>query len=324
MDDVNRLARVLLDPEHAVTAILTPRKSGRPVAGSGFGGAKSFAAAPDHPVVLPDWASAALASLNLPDPGETPDISVLPNGLRLIVQPEHVSHTVSVFGRVRQVPEIQEPTGKDGVASVTNSLFDYGTEKRDRLAFQEAIDGIAARESSGPNFSLQVLTPVFEQGMQLLAENELHPAFPAEAFEVVRKQHARSVAGLLRSPDFLFEQAVKRAIMPEDDPTLRYATPASVTGLQLADVKWYYTANFRPDLTTIIVLGDVTAQQARQVVQETFGDSRAEGPTPAIDLPAVGPNPPSQARGPTAARCRTASIWRKPSACQSSARTAIR
>ncbi len=298
VEDVNRLARVLLDPDHAVTAVLTPRESGRPVAGSGFGGAESFAAAPDHPVTLPDWAAAALATLHLPDPGEAPDISTLPNGLRLIVQPEHVSHTVSVFGRVRQVPEMQEPPGKDGVASVMNGLFDYGTEKRDRLAFQEAIDGIAARERSGPNFSLQVLTPAFEQGMQLLAENELHPAFPADAFEVVRKQHARSVAGLLHSPDFLFEEAVKRAIVPEDDPTLRYATPESVTALQLADVKAYYAANFRPDLTTIVVLGDVTPEQARRVVQDTFGVWHADGPTPAIDLPAVGPNPPSQARVP--------------------------
>jgi zinc protease len=296
VDDVNRLARVLLDPEQAVTAILTPRETGRPIAGSGFGGAESFAAAPDHPVRLPDWASAALARLHLPDPGDAPDISVLPNGLRLIVQPEHVSHTVSVYGRVRQVPAIQEPPGKDGVAAVMNNLFDYGTEKRDRLAFQEAIDGIAARESSGPNFSLQVLTPDFEQGMQLLAENELHPAFPAGAFEVVRRQHARSVAGLLHSPGFLFDQALKRAIMPQDDPTLRYATPESVTGLQLADVKDYYAVNFRPDLATIIVLGDVTIEQARRVVQETFGDWHAEGPTPAIDLPAVDRNQPSQAR----------------------------
>nr|WP_294506485.1 pitrilysin family protein [uncultured Rhodopila sp.] len=296
--DVNRLARVLLDPDHAVTAILTPRESGRPIAGSGFGGTESFASTPDHPVTLPDWASTALAILHLPDLGEPPDISVLPNGLRLIVQPEHVSHTVSVYGRVREVPEMQEPPGKEGVASVTSNLFEYGTATRDRLAFREAVDDIAARVDTGPNFSLRVLTPDFEPGMKLLAENQLHPAFPDKAFEVVRSQFARSVAGLLRSPSYLFQQAVKRAIMPAGDPTLREPTPESVMALQPADIKAYYDASFRPDLTTIIVLGDVTAEQARRVVTETFGGWHGEGPTPAIELPPVGPNQPSQARVP--------------------------
>jgi zinc protease len=298
VEDVNRLARVLLNPDHAVTAILTPRESGRPVAGSGFGGAESFASTPDHPVALPDWASAALASLHLPDPGEPPDVSVLPNGLRLIVQPEHVSHTVSVYGRVREVPAVQEPPGKEGVASVTSDLFDYGTATRDRLGFREAVDDIAARIDTGPNFSLRVLTPEFEPGMKLLAENQLHPAFPDQAFEVVRSQAARSIAGLQHSPSYLFRQAVKRAIMPEGDPTLREPTPESVMALQPTDIKAYYDATFRPDLTTIIVLGDVTPEQARRVVAETFGGWHGEGPTPAIDLPPVGPNKPSQARVP--------------------------
>ena len=55
---------------------------------------------------------------------------MLPNGLRLIVQPqEHVSHTVSVFGRVRLMPAMQEPPGKEGIASLMRGLFEYGTEK---------------------------------------------------------------------------------------------------------------------------------------------------------------------------------------------------
>src|SRR6202012_5777136 len=39
VEDVNRLARMVLDPAHQVPAILTPRDAGRPGAGSVFGGA---------------------------------------------------------------------------------------------------------------------------------------------------------------------------------------------------------------------------------------------------------------------------------------------
>ena len=294
--DVNRLARELLDPEHAITAILTPRSAGQPTTGGGFGGAESFGAVPGHPVALPDWAAAALASLHVPDPGPMPEVSTLPNGLRLVVQPEHVSHTVSVYGRVREVSAMEEPPGKEGVASLTADLFAYGTQLHDRLAYRKAVDDIAAVASAGPGFSLKVLTADFEAGMRLLAENELRPAFPPAAFAVARGQTAQSLAGLLQSPGYLFGRGATEATVPANDPALRQATPATVASLTPGDVQAYYAAAYRPDLTTIVVVGDVTPAEARRVVEATFGGWQAEGSPPSIDLPPVPPSGPSQAR----------------------------
>ncbi len=298
LEGVNRLARQLLDPDHAVTAVLTPQDSGKPIAGKGFGGAESFGGPPGKPVTLPTWASQALATLHVPDLGVPPEIAVLPNGLRLIVQPEHVGRTVSVFGQVRQVTEMQEAPGKDGVAELVSKLFDYGTEKHDRLAFQKAVDDIAAQESAGSRFSLKVLTGHFDEGMALLAENELHPAFPPQDFAIVRRQAADSLAGLLNSPDYLFKRAIQRAAVPEGDPQLRQPTPQSLTALSLADVRAYYTAAYRPDLTTIVVVGDISVADARRVVEANFGGWKATGPKPSIDLPAIGPNKPTAAHVP--------------------------
>jgi zinc protease len=177
-------------------------------------------------------------------------------------------------------------------------LFDYGTEAHDRLAYQEATDAIAAQISAGPNFSLRVLTPAFEDGMRLLAENELHPAFPPDAFTVVRGQLAQSVAGQMRTPDYRVRMALKRAILPEDDPSLRQPTPDSLMALRPDDLRAYYIATFRPDLTTIVIVGDVTPEQALRVVADTFGAWHASGPTPIIDLPPVVPSKPSSARVP--------------------------
>jgi zinc protease len=298
VDDVNRMARELLEPEHSVVAILTPAQSGKPVMGAGFGGAESFAQAPDKPVALPDWAAAALASLNLPDPGEAPDVSTLPNGLRLIVQPEHVSRTVSVFGMVRQTPSMQEKPGQEGVSGLVNRLFPYGSETLDRIAFQTALDDIAAQGQPGARFTLKVLTPQFEPGMKLLADVQLHPAFPDDAFEVVRRQSAQSLGGMLQSPDYLARRALKTALLPAGDPELREATPETVETLTPADVRAYYASAYRPDATTIVVAGDVTPEEARRVVAETFGAWTASAGAAPPDLPPVGPSKTAQAHVP--------------------------
>jgi zinc protease len=296
VDGVNRLARALLTPDHAVTAILTPEDKGKPIARGGFGGAENFGAAPDKPVALPEWAAKALDTLQLPPPTAKPYATTLPNGLRLIVQPEHVGHTISVYGQVRQVTDMQEAPGKEGVADVASSLFSYGTKDLDRLAFQKALDDIAAQEEAGASFSLKVLTPQFEPGMKLLADNELHPAFPDSAFTVVRQQTAQGLIGLLQSPDYLFGRAIKKAVAPAGDPSLRQATPQTTMALTKADLDAFYQAAYRPDLTTIVVAGDVTPEQATRIVTETFGSWHATGKTPAIDLPPVPPSHPSTAQ----------------------------
>ena len=124
--------------------------------------------------------------------------------------------------------------------------------------------------SAGPSFSLRVLTPAFEDGMRLLAENELHPAFPPDAFTVVRSQLAQGVAGQMRTPDYLVRRALRRAILPEGDPSLRQPTPETLMALSQDDLRAYYQATFRPDLTTIVIVGDVTPEQARRVVGDTW------------------------------------------------------
>lgn len=300
--DVNRVARAYLDPAHAVVAVLEPKASGRPVSSKGFGGKESFAPKQVRPVRLPEWARKALGRIAVPPSAVHPSVMTLPNGITLIVQPETISNTVTVLGHIRNNPDLQTPKGQEGVSEVLDGLLSYGTESLDRLAFQKALDDIGANESAGTSFSLQVLSDHFDRGMQLLADNELRPALPETAFKVVRRQVADTVAGRLHSPDYLMQRAVHRALFPAHDPTLRQATPASVSALTLQDVKDYRNKVYRPDMTAIVVIGDVTPQRAREAVERYFGAWHAEGPKPQTLLSPVPPNNPSVVAVPDKSR----------------------
>jgi zinc protease len=234
-----------------------------------------------------------LSRLSVPPATVNPVVSTLPNGIKLIVQPEEVSHTVSVYGHIENNPDLEAPPGQEGVEDLLERLFPYGTTKLDRLAFQKALDDIGAQESAGASFSLQVLASQFDRGVQLLADNELHPALPDHAFATVRQQVAGAVRGQLESPDYLTDRALHKLLFPEKDPTLRQATPETVSKRSLSDVKNYYQRVFRPDLTTIVVIGDLTPAKAKAVVQKYFGEWKAEGPKPPTVLPNVPLNKPS-------------------------------
>jgi len=288
--DVNRVARAYLADANSITATLKPVPSTKPVATKGYGGAEQVTSAPTKPVELPPWAAQSLAQLKLPADYIKVTDERLANGIRLIVNSDAISPTVSVVGAVEHNFDLQTPPGKEGVSDLLNGLFTYGSQTLDRLSFQKALDDIAANESAGYRFGTAVLKEHFSRAVELLADNELHPALPQQAFDVLQKRTAQFVAGNLESPQYRTSRALEVALMPAGDPTLREVTPASVKDVSLADVKQFYAATIRPDMTTIVVSGDVTPEEARSVIERWFGAWSAQGPKPDTTLPAVALN----------------------------------
>jgi zinc protease len=302
VEEVDRVAREYLTPDRAITAVLTPKPSGAAVSAKEFKGPESFTPKLVKPVELPAWAEKALTPPALPAPAETPNDTILPNGLRLIVQPSAISSTVGVYGQVKNNQYLQQPDGQEGVARILDSLFAYGTTTLDRLAFQQAMDDIGADLTAGTSFSLRILADRFDRGVQLLADNLLHPAFPAQAFAIVQRETARALKGEEESPQFKMMHTLHTALFTSEDSTLREATPESVSALKLDDVKAYYRRVFRPDMTTIVIIGRVTPQQGRAVVKKYFNDWKASGPKPQTEPPPVPLNKPSAAMVPDSSR----------------------
>ncbi len=288
--DVNRVAKQYLLNTPTITATLKPAPSGAPVSQTGFGGAEKPTSTPTKPVVLPEWAASQLDQLKAPAPLTPPSDTTLPNGIRLIVRTDHTSPTVTVVGAVKTNADLQTPPGLEGVSDLLDQLYSYGTTTLDRLAFQKALDDIAANENPGARFSLSVLKENFSRGVQLLADNELNPALPGDAFKVTQQQSAELQAGNLQSPGYKFSRALETSLLPPTDPALRQVTPATLNKVTLADVKQYHDAIMRPDLTTIVVIGDVTPDEARTVITKWFGEWKAAGPKPETTLPAVPTN----------------------------------
>jgi len=302
--DVNRVARQYLKLDEAVSAVMLPKGSGKPVnSGSGgFGGQENISLGEAKPTPLPDWAQAAVNRLTVPAVTSHPVVSHLPNGITLVVQPEDVSDTVSVFGHIRSRPEVQAPPGQEGISNLLGELLSYGSQSLDRLAYQRALDAIGAESRAGTDFAAMTLTSGFERAVALLADNELHPALPAQALTIMRPQFAQLVASRNRSPGYLTQRSLRGALFPPMDPSLRETTPASIQGITIDQVRAFHAATFRPDLTTIVVIGRVTPEKARATIEKYFGAWTATGPRPDTDLPAVPANAPATIAVPDGSR----------------------
>jgi zinc protease len=98
------------------------------------------------------------------------------------------------------------------------------------------------------------------------------------------------------------DRALMRGLVPAGDPLLRETTPKSVNALQYSDVLKFYATTFRPDLTTIVVIGDITPEDAHAVIDKYFGGWQASGPKPKVVLPPVPANKPQAVNVPDKSR----------------------
>jgi zinc protease len=293
VDDVNRIAREYLKPDARVTVVLTSDNKGqRPPDSAGFGGSESFAGNDKLDAPLPTWAAAQLSKLEIPHWTLAPVQMTLDNGIHLIVQPASISKTVTVLGHIDNNPKLQEPAAQEGASRLLSALFDYGSTTLDRDAYHKALDDISATENGGTDFGVAVLSDQFDRAMQLLADNELHPALPQEGFAVQQDTLARTLAGEMQSPEYKMMKALMAGLLPKGDPDLRRPTPESIHALTLQNLKDYYAKTYRPDLTTIVVVGDVTPETAKATVERYFGQWKAQGSKPEVISKPVPVNPP--------------------------------
>jgi zinc protease len=300
LDDVNRVLRTYYDNTTAVVAIATPKSA----AGSAFGGrvGENNTIAPTSHSPLPAFAKNVLSQLHVPESTVHPDVQTLPNGIKLITVQSAISPTVVLRGQIRNNADVQAPRGKEGVDTILSGLFEFGTTTYDRLAYQAELDKIAADATAGVSFGVSVLAKNVDRGIELLADDELHPALPADAFAIVKQQSIGELTGAMQSPDYKARRALAAALYPLGDPARRTATPQTVAGITLDDVKAYYNTTFRPDLTTIVAVGDITPEHARAAVEKSFGGWTESGPPPNVFPPAIPRNRPSQAMIPATGR----------------------
>ncbi len=147
------------------------------------------------------------------------------------------------------------------------------------------------RKSAGSDFNLKVLKQYFSRGVQLLADNEL-----ASRAARRRVQGGEATDGRFRgreSDQSRISDGARAgdiALAERRSSAARSHAADHFGTLTLPDVKDYFAKTFRPDLTTIVVIGDITPEEAKAAIEAAFGAWTASGEKPDVTLPPVPPN----------------------------------
>jgi len=147
-----------------------------------------------------------------------------------------------------------------------------------------AQDDADTELSGGDGFAFETTSHSFARAVALIAQNELQPRFDQATFELARRRAAEELATALNGSSTIVNRRAASFLLPFADPELREPTVSGVQTLTLNDVKSYYAKTMRPDVTTIVIVGNVTVDAARAAVEKEFGGWHAAGPVPELEL----------------------------------------
>ena len=243
---------------------------------------------PSGPIVQPAVIRAELATPTKVRSKLSPTQFTLPNGLHVIVQEKHDRPTVYIGGAIESSPAFV-PHGEEGIADLASTLANFGSEKYDFTALRKRSDEIGAVVSLGQRFEAHGFAHDFETLLDILADGEAHPAFSNRWLDLQRAQLANSIETQNQISGVMIQRSYLQKLVAPGDPAARYATAASVGGITRDDLLAYTARYWRPDLTTVVVVGDVTPQRVRAAMQNTFGSWHASGAKPATALQPLPP-----------------------------------
>jgi predicted Zn-dependent peptidase len=201
----------------------------------------------------------------------------LPNGLKLLIVEQH-ELPLADFVLLVGSGSTADPATKTGLANLTSAMLREGTTTRKSLdiADQIAFLGISLSPSSSwesSTLSLHTPTAQLDSSLALFADVALRPSFPETDFERIRKSRLTDLIRLRDQGPAIANLAFPAIVYGSGHPygAATLGTEASVKSLSIDDLKSYFQANYKPNNSTLIIVGDVNPNLIEQKINALFG-----------------------------------------------------
>ena len=212
----------------------------------------------------------------------------LPNGLQLLVWPDHSIPSVVVYNYVR-VGSRNEGSGTTGLAHFFEHMMFNGTALHPQGEFDRLLEGNGGRNNAYTTQDVTVyqdwlpraaLEPLLELEADRLANLAFDPQVVEKERQVVYSERRLRVED--SNPSALSEQLRATAFLahPYRLPTVGW--PSDIQSWTLDDLRGFYRTWYAPNNCTLVVAGDVDPDRVHALVEKHFG-ALARGPaTPAV------------------------------------------
>ena len=224
--------------------------------------------------VSPFFITAQVDRSKQPVPGKAPVINIkdsevfrTDNGITVILSENHKLPRVSFDLVMGSDPRM----GKAGLSDMAGSLIMSGTSNRTKDQLDKEVDYIGASLSAdNSSITLSCLTKHVTKGLDLMSDVLLNASFPESEVERIRKQNQNNLTSTKSDAASMATNATVKVNFP-NHPFGEVMTEESLNSITREDIINYYKSNFTPNGSYLVIVGDITKEEAKKMVESYFG-----------------------------------------------------
>ncbi|MDO9254638.1 MAG: insulinase family protein [Bacteroidales bacterium] len=215
----------------------------------------------------------------------------LPNGLKVFVVENHKIPRLSYSLVLDNDPVFEgEMAGYTGFAG---ELLRKGTTTRTKDQIDEQVDMLGASlNTSASGISANCLTRHNEALLTIMSDVLLNSNFKAEELEKIRTQSLSALEASKTEPKAISQRVNSILVYGDNHPYGENESEESVKKITLDKCTEYYKTYFKPNVAYLAIVGDITLEQAKPLVEKYFG-SWQRGDVPKANYPT--PKAPAKA-----------------------------
>ena len=207
-------------------------------------------------------------------------IDDLPNGLRLVTVPTDYPNLVALYFVVQAGSRNEVEAGKTGFAHFFEHIMfrgseNYTADKREAIFKRAGAETNAYTSDDRTVYHATFSKDDLDEIMKMEADRFMHlkyslPAFQTESLAVKGEYDKNSANPITK----LFEQLRETAFKTH---TYSHTTMGFIKDIEAMPTQYEYSLEFfkrfyRPEYTTVVLVGDVTRSQALDLTRKYFGE----------------------------------------------------
>ncbi len=229
-----------------------------------------------------------------PIPAAAPEIKMgqmqsfeLANGLKVFVVENHKTPTVAYSLVLNIHPDLEKEAA--GTADVAAQLITSGTKNRSKDQLDNDIDFIGATlNASATNIYAASLKKHQSKLLELMSDVLLNNEFKQEELDKIKNQTLSGLATQKDDPDAISKNVKAVLNYGKKHPYGEITTETTVEKITLDNCNNYFKTYFRPNVAYLAVVGDVTLEEVKPLIEKYFAQwQKAEVPKADFVMPSA-------------------------------------
>lgn len=225
---------------------------------------------------------------------------VLPNGLTVMVMENPGTESIGFAFNLRAGRYFTCSEDNSALAELVGEMLPRGSKRFDKTKIAEMLEDMGipgALEFSVDNYRLSIATNLvasdFKTYLELLDDVLRNPLMEEEELRKVRVEWTAKLVEATNNTRSVAWNGLKRILYPESHPFFEKTFAEQIQELATVDSEQLLAGHKRlvtPQSAVMAIVGDITVNEAMQLVKERFGDWTGEKPgeieIPSVDLSA--------------------------------------